>query len=439
MEIEKRKKDYRPLIIALLSLLIIGLVIGGTFAYFTSTFSIPNVFNSKPYSTKITEDFVSPSNWTPGTVTSKKFNVTNTGDVDVAVRVSYTESWVSANGDPLPLTQNNERVALIQWYSLNNWTNSNGYFYYNYKLTKNESTQPLIKAVEFNKNVVNDANCVTSGNEITCTSSGDGYDGATYTLTITAETVQYDAYRDYWGTNAIIADSSAPARVGQFVAVNPTPTLNIGKEFCMDDECFYILNTNSTTTSLITKYNVVYSSDPSVLLPKQNSTESEYTWFSTTNYWHDTTNNVLKTAYAKDYSNNTASYSVSPYPYVYDSNSILNIRVTEYVTYLTDVLNAADRYNLGTNISRTNTVGRVPSFEEIETIMNNSGGNIPLWIQGDYWTGSAAGGLNGVNIWKVTVTSLSATSGINQGNISAGNYGPSGCRVVIEVPTSSLQ
>ena len=190
MEIEKRKKDYRPLIIALLSLLIIGLVIGGTFAYFTSTFSIPNVFNSKPYSTKITEDFVSPSNWTPGTVTSKKFNVTNTGDVDVAVRVSYTESWVSANGDPLPLTQNNERVALIQWYSLNNWTNSNGYFYYNYKLTKNESTQPLIKAVEFNKNVVNDANCVTSGNEITCTSSGDGYDGATYTLTITAETVQ---------------------------------------------------------------------------------------------------------------------------------------------------------------------------------------------------------------------------------------------------------
>ena len=39
------------------------------------------------------------------------------------------------------------------------------------------------------------------GKTKTCTSTGDGYDGATYTLTITIETIQFDAYKEAWNTN----------------------------------------------------------------------------------------------------------------------------------------------------------------------------------------------------------------------------------------------
>lgn len=66
-------------------------IVGATFAYFTSSATLSNEFKTGTYSTSVTEEFVSPDNWTPGTTTKKKVNVTNNGSVNVAVRTSYTE------------------------------------------------------------------------------------------------------------------------------------------------------------------------------------------------------------------------------------------------------------------------------------------------------------------------------------------------------------
>lgn len=202
----EKQKNKKPLI-ALALIAMIG-VVGGTFAYFTSSASFENIFKTSPYSTEFEEEFESPTSWTPGTTTDKTVIAKNNGDVDVAVRVSYEEEWTSANGDSLALVQNGNTAAVINFANSSDWTLVDGYYYYNYKLAKDESTSSFIESVTFNKDIVSDTTCTTTENKKVCTSTGDGYDGATYKLTINVETVQYDAYASYWNTTATISSSS---------------------------------------------------------------------------------------------------------------------------------------------------------------------------------------------------------------------------------------
>ena len=58
----------------------------------------------------------------------------------------------------------------------------------------------LIDSVSFNQLLSLDDNCVQSNNNgtiiTTCSSSGEDYDNATYSLTFTIETVEFDKYKD---------------------------------------------------------------------------------------------------------------------------------------------------------------------------------------------------------------------------------------------------
>ena len=118
---------------------------------------------------------------------------------------SYTESWVSENGDELPLKDSNNNVASIINFN-SGWTkDSDGYYYYGSKssLTRLESgntSTSFISGVTFNPNIQAILRKTTSadGKTITYSSDGNGYDGATYTLTITMETIQYDQASSVW-------------------------------------------------------------------------------------------------------------------------------------------------------------------------------------------------------------------------------------------------
>ena len=105
--------------------------------------------------------------------------------------------------------------------------------------------------------------------------------------------------------------------------------------------------------------------------------------FSSTYYWYDSTNRVLKSQYG------------SSYPaYVYDSNSNLKQYVDTYVTYLT---------NQGVNVS-----GRLIKQEELVSLGCNAstrycdssnGGTAPEWVyQTSYWPGLAEGS---ISLWGV--------------------------------------
>ena len=204
------KFNNKKTIIILILLLLVGIV-GVTIAYFSNTTSINNLFSTKEYGTTVTEEFVSPDNWLPGTTTDKKINVTNSGKVDEAVRISYTEKWVAkdgtilsglidSNGNLTNNTENSEHAAIINFSDNGDWNYSNGYYYYNYKLSPNNTTSTLIDSVTFNSKVKNSSNCTTIDNNgtktITCNSTNNGYDGAIYTLTFKVETIQYDKYKE---------------------------------------------------------------------------------------------------------------------------------------------------------------------------------------------------------------------------------------------------
>lgn len=198
----KNKKKKGLLVLLGVSVVV---VIGGTLAYFTTSDSITNSFETALYQHKIVENFESPDNWTPGTTTLKTISVTNDGSIPMALRASYTEKWINGNGEEISLIdENNNRAALINFND--SWTkNSDGYYYYGSKenltkLDKNETSSSFINSVTFNENI--SAKLVKKvsddGKTITYTSSGEGYDNATYMLTITIDTIQYDQAENVW-------------------------------------------------------------------------------------------------------------------------------------------------------------------------------------------------------------------------------------------------
>ena len=199
---ENNKNKKKLLVVGVFGMLT---VLGGTLAYFTTTTNVVNKFKTGLYQNKIVEEFVSPTNWTPGTVTEKTVKVTNTGNIPMAVRASITEKWVSASGKELSLKDSTNNVASIIEFG-DEWTKDNdGFYYYGTKENKTvldasaESTS-FIKSVKFNENIkaTLKESISSDGKTVTYTSSGDGYDNATYTLTVRIDTVEYDAARNLW-------------------------------------------------------------------------------------------------------------------------------------------------------------------------------------------------------------------------------------------------
>lgn len=227
-------KNKKP-IIALGALAVLGLI-GGTIAYFTSEATFDNVFTTATYKTKSTETFSSPDNWLPGQTIDKTVSTLNEGTIPVAVRVSTAEKWTLADNTEITMphtfdmgttetsddvTYNSDRDLVTlnygehkdtMWLSSSN--TSDKHLYYYKKLAPNATTdESFLASVTLNANVPTDTNCVTEGTvgqgtvTKTCTTGIKGLGKATYTLTITVETVQADQYQNAWTTAPAITET----------------------------------------------------------------------------------------------------------------------------------------------------------------------------------------------------------------------------------------
>lgn len=206
MKIKKKNKERNNkkkfLIVAGISALTI---LGGTLAYFTTSDTIKNIFETALYQHQIVERFESPSDWTPGTTTEKSIQVTNNGSINMAVRARYSEKWLTSTNKELSLTDSSNNVAAIINFN-DGWTkSSDGYYYYGSKsnmtkLLPGQTTNSFISGVTFNENIEANLKQTVSadGQTITYTSTGNGYDNATYQLTITIDTIQYDQASNIW-------------------------------------------------------------------------------------------------------------------------------------------------------------------------------------------------------------------------------------------------
>ncbi len=202
-ENKKNKNKKKLLIVSIISILA---VIGGTLAYFTTTTTIKDIFKTAIYQNEITEVFEAPENWTPGTTTDKTVKVTNTGSIDMAVRVSYTEKWITSNNKELSLKDENGEVASIINFN-DDWTkDEDGYYYFGSKENKTvlkpgETSTSFMSGVTFNPNIVSSLSETVSqdGKTVTYTSTGNGYDNAQYILVVKLDTIQYDQADNIWG------------------------------------------------------------------------------------------------------------------------------------------------------------------------------------------------------------------------------------------------
>ena len=199
---KKNNNKKKLLIVSGFSLLTI---LGGTLAYFSTTSDIENVFKSGKYQNEIVERFESPTSWTPGTTTEKIVQVTNKGNVDMAVRASFTESWTNASGEELPLKDEDNNTAAIIHFN-EGWEKAeDGYYYYGSKtnltkLEQGDTSTSFISGITFNENIKASLHEEISndGQTITYTSDGNGYDDATYKLTIKIDTIQYEQANNIW-------------------------------------------------------------------------------------------------------------------------------------------------------------------------------------------------------------------------------------------------
>ena len=201
------KKNQKPLVFIAL-LFSVLLIVGGTIAYYTSSDTFENEFDTGTYKIETQEAFVSPDNWTPGTTTPKTVIATNKGNTPAAVRIKLTPSWKDANGDPLSLTDGTNEAAIINYASDKDykWIYQDGYYYYIRPLNENESTSTLINSVTFNPlvNIDKTNDCETVNGVTTCTTEYNDYSGGKYTLQIEVETAQYDQYKNVWNTTVNI-------------------------------------------------------------------------------------------------------------------------------------------------------------------------------------------------------------------------------------------
>lgn len=198
----KTKNNKKLFVVTCLSL---ATVLGGTLAYFNTNSSIVNTFKTALYQNEIIETFSSPITWTPGTTTEKTVKVTNTGNTDMAIRATYTEKWINANGEELSLKDEEDNVAAIIEFNESWHQAEDGYYYYGSKdnLTKlmpDDTSSSFINSVTFNENIKANLKETISddGQTITYQSDGNGYDNAQYTLTLKLETVQYDQAENIW-------------------------------------------------------------------------------------------------------------------------------------------------------------------------------------------------------------------------------------------------
>lgn len=216
----KNKKS----IIALGALAVVGLI-AGTIAYFTSEATFDNVFTTAVYKTKSEETFNSPDNWTPGQEVPKTVITENQGTIPVAVRVSTSEVWKDEGGNTIDvntiagienaLTTTPKKIAIINLDNTSDWTydsETEAYYFKRALAAANttgstpvyDKTNSFIKSVTLNPSLPVDSECITTTNENThtttktCTTAIQNLGKATYTLTLTVETVQYDQYKQVW-------------------------------------------------------------------------------------------------------------------------------------------------------------------------------------------------------------------------------------------------
>lgn len=180
----EKLKNNKKVIIALLSLLTIGIVgVTAAVVYFKS--ELENKFNTSAYNIAIEEEFY--DDW--GT---KKVSIVNHDATPVVIRVAYIETWSDNNDDvSLQLSNKINGIDVVTKAWTDSWKNDfilneDGWYYYKKVLTESEAVQ-ILESINLNKEVAD--------------TSLENYNLYDYELDFRYEAIQAttDAVKEIWG------------------------------------------------------------------------------------------------------------------------------------------------------------------------------------------------------------------------------------------------
>ena len=170
----KRKNKKLLLIFGLLVLM----AVGSTYAYFQSSESIDNQFHSAEAKIYLNEKFDPNDRWVPGEEKQKEVRFGNEGRIDAVLRVKFTPI--------LQLEDETEDSNAAAGFTLNfaddfstNWTEKDGWYYYNKVLVPGELTDITLKSVTISDAIGNDEHGILTD-----------YSGASYDVKIEGELLQ---------------------------------------------------------------------------------------------------------------------------------------------------------------------------------------------------------------------------------------------------------
>lgn len=162
--------------------------VAGTFAYFQYTEQFDNDFHLASQEIEFKEEFDSPDDWTPCTVTPKVLEVDNNSAFAIKSRIKYEEYWeeLDENGRPTGTRLPNQIVsqdatingqdAAVKNINTTDWVlnATDGWYYYNADIAAGGKSSQFIDKVTFNCNATS------------------VYSNAEYHLVLTVQTMQAD-------------------------------------------------------------------------------------------------------------------------------------------------------------------------------------------------------------------------------------------------------
>ena len=157
---------------------------------------------------------------------------------------------------------------------------------------------------------------------------------------------------------------------------NNFKTYSVGDEFCLENECFYVIKDNGTTVDALAKQNVNTETNRQ----DANANKLAFAEKRSQVYWRDSSGNLL------------SKYGTSYPANVFDSNSLLYEPLENYKAYLIN------------SLRKTSVDARLITYEELTSLGCNGRActSAPSWVYSTwYWTPYAVGG---IYLWGMNPT-----------------------------------
>lgn len=174
VEVTENKRSKKRIIVIAAILCLAAILTTGTLAFFTAEETAFNVITTGTLSMDLVEETTDGrpfpeegvSGVAPGQVVDKVVYIKNTGDIEFYARIKLDMTAAASDGSALGVG------PMILDIDTANWTEKDGFYYYNSAVRPGDETKPLFKTVTFD------------------TAMGNEYMDARFEIDVVAQTVQ---------------------------------------------------------------------------------------------------------------------------------------------------------------------------------------------------------------------------------------------------------